>query len=133
MARTFPSPPSSYRPRHREAVLAFYRFARAADDIADSATLPPEEKVRRLDLFEATLLGHSDEVAVAIPLRASLAETGVTARHAQDLLVAFRMDATKLRYAHLRGAAALLSLLRCARRAVRSRRARRGADHLAGQ
>ena len=85
-------------PRHREAVLAFYRFARAADDIADSATLPSDEKLRRLDLFEDTLLGRSDEVAAALPLRASLLKTGVTARHAQDLLVAFRMDATKLRY-----------------------------------
>ena len=32
-------------------------------------------------------------------LRASLAETGVTPRHATDLLIAFRRDATKLRYA----------------------------------
>ena len=86
-------------PRHRGPVLAFYRFARAADDIADSATLPADEKVRRLDLFEATLLGRSDEVEAALPLRASLAKTGITPRHAQDLLVAFRMDATKLRYA----------------------------------
>ncbi len=86
-------------PRHRDAVLAFYRFARAADDIADSATLAPEEKIRRLDLFEATLLGHSDAVQAALPLRRSLARTGVTPRHALDLLVAFRMDATVLRYA----------------------------------
>ena len=86
-------------PRHREAVLAFYRFARAADDVADSATLPAAEKIRRLDLFEATLLGRSDEVEAAVPLRGSLARTGVTPRHALDLLVAFRMDATVLRYA----------------------------------
>ena len=86
-------------PRHREAVLAFYRFARAADDIADSAKLTAEEKLRRLDLFEATLLGRSDDVEAALPLRDSLAKTGVTPRHAQDLLVAFRMDATVLRYA----------------------------------
>lgn len=80
-------------------MLAFYTFARTADDIADSPDLSPEEKVRRLDLFEATLLGQSDEVASARPLREALARTGVTPRHAQDLLVAFRMDATKLRYA----------------------------------
>ncbi len=86
-------------PHHREAVMAFYRFARAADDIADSPTLPAEEKIRRLDLFEATLLGIVDEVEAAKPLRVSLARTGVSARHAQDLLVAFRMDAIKLRYA----------------------------------
>ena len=94
----FPVASRLIAPRHRAAVLAFYRFARAADDIADSATLPAEEKIRRLDLFEDTLLGHTDAVAVALPLRAELARTGVTARHAQDLLVAFRMDATKQRY-----------------------------------
>jgi len=34
-----------------------------------------------------------------VRLRDSLAETGVPDRHARDLLVAFRQDATKLRYA----------------------------------
>ena len=86
-------------PRHRSTVMAFYTFARAADDIADSATLAPDEKIRRLDLFEATLLGQSDAAASALPLRAALAATGLTARHALDLLIAFRMDATKRRYA----------------------------------
>ena len=86
-------------PRHRATVLAFYTFARAADDIADSPTLGAEDKIRRLDLFEATLLGRSDAVASALPLRAALARTGLTPRHAQDLLVAFRLDATKTRYA----------------------------------
>ena len=85
-------------PRHREAVLAFYRFARAADDIADNAILPTWEKLRRLNLFEVTLLGQSDEAEAALSLRASLAKTGVSPRHALDLLVAFRMDATVLRY-----------------------------------
>ena len=96
----FPVASALIAPRHRATVLAFYRFARAADDVADSASLPADEKVRRLDLFEATLLGQTDAVASALPLRAALAATGLTARHAQDLLVAFRMDATKLRYAN---------------------------------
>ena len=86
-------------PGHRATILAFYTFARAADDIADSPTLSADEKIERLDAFEATLLGRGDTVASALPLRAELAKTGVTPRHAQDLLVAFRMDATKLRYA----------------------------------
>ncbi len=85
--------------RHRETVLAFYRFARAADDVADSPNLPADEKISRLDAFEATLLGRSDAVADAVPLRAALDRTGLAPRHALDLLVAFRMDATKLRYA----------------------------------
>ncbi len=95
----FPVASRLIAPRHRVSVLAFYRFARAADDVADSATLPADEKIARLDLFEETLLGRSDRVASALPLRAALAETGVTSRHALDLLIAFRMDATKLRYA----------------------------------
>jgi squalene synthase HpnC len=86
-------------PQHRRTVAAFYTFARAADDIADSPTLAADEKIRRLDLFEATLLGQSEAAAAAKPLRRALAETGLTARHALDLLIAFRMDATKLRYA----------------------------------
>ena len=87
-------------PRLRAHVHAFYSFARNADDIADSPLLAPEDKVARLDVMEAVLLGHADAGSPsALALRASLAQTGVTARHATDLLIAFRRDATKLRYA----------------------------------
>ena len=95
----FPVASRLIAPKHRETVLAFYVFARAADDVADSQHLSAGEKIARLDLFEATLLGRSEAIASAKPLRATLARTGLTARHALDLLVAFRMDATKLRYA----------------------------------
>lgn len=95
----FPVASRLIAPAHRDTVLAYYRFARAADDIADSPTLAPDDKIRRLDLFEETLLGRSEAVASALPLRAALARTGLPARHALDLLVAFRMDATKRRYA----------------------------------
>jgi farnesyl-diphosphate farnesyltransferase len=85
----------------RRHVHAFYAFARNADDIADSATLVPEEKIARLDAMEAVLLGQADHGSPsALRLRASLAETGVPARHARELLVAFRQDATKRRYAN---------------------------------
>ncbi len=88
------------RPALRPHVHAFYRFARVADDIADSPALAPEDKIARLDRMEAVLLGQENEGAPsATLLRASLKETGVTTRHAQDLLVAFRQDATKRRYA----------------------------------
>ena len=86
--------------RLRPHVHAFYAFARNADDIADSAALTPEDKVARLDIMEAVLLGHREAGSPsALRLRASLAETGVTPRHATDFLVAFRRDATKRRYA----------------------------------
>ncbi len=84
----------------RRHVHAYYAFARNADDIADSPTLPPAEKIARLDRMEAVLLGHAPTGSdSATRLRASLAATGVTPRHATDLLIAFRQDALKQRYA----------------------------------
>jgi squalene synthase HpnC len=85
-------------PRHRALILAFYNFVRTADDIADHATLPGEEKLRYLDLLEAELLGKGDSQKEAADLRRALAERSMSARHALDVLVAFRMDVSKLRY-----------------------------------
>ncbi|MBO0712557.1 MAG: squalene synthase HpnC [Acetobacteraceae bacterium] len=86
--------------RLRRHVHAFYAFARNADDIADHASLTPGDKLARLDAMEAVLLGRSETGSPsAARLRTSLAETAVTARHAIDLLSAFRRDATKRRYA----------------------------------
>jgi farnesyl-diphosphate farnesyltransferase len=62
--------------------------------------LAPEDKIARLDRMEAVLLGRETEGSPsAARLRVSLAETGVTPVHSQELLVAFRHDATKRRYA----------------------------------
>jgi squalene synthase HpnC len=85
-------------PRHRGTILAFYRFARAADDVADHPTLPEPEKLARLEALEATLLGASEESVDAVPLRRALAARALSPRHAQDLLKAFRQDVTKHRY-----------------------------------
>ena len=79
------------RPDLRRHVHAFYNFARNADDIADSATLAAKDKIARLDVMQAVLLGERDGGSPsALALRASLAETGVTTRHSTDLLVASR-------------------------------------------
>jgi squalene synthase HpnC len=86
--------------KYREPMHRFYSFARNADDIADSAVLAPQEKLHRLGVMEDVLLGRrADGSPSATALRGSLAETGVTARHATDLLIAFRQDAVKSRYA----------------------------------
>ncbi|RTM13540.1 MAG: squalene synthase HpnC [Bradyrhizobiaceae bacterium] len=85
-------------PRHRALILAYYNFVRTADDIADHATLAPEQKLSYLDLLEAELLGKGDTQAEAVALRRALAERGMAPRHALDVLIAFRMDVTKLRY-----------------------------------
>ena len=85
-------------PRHRALILAFYNFVRTADDIADHATLEASEKLRLLDLLEAELLGSGDTQPEAVNLRRALAERSMPPRHALDVLIAFRMDVTKLRY-----------------------------------
>jgi squalene synthase HpnC len=85
-------------PRHRALILAFYNFVRTADDIADHATLSEHDKLRLLDLLEAELLGQGDSQPEAVNLRRALAERSMPPRHALDVLIAFRMDVTKLRY-----------------------------------
>jgi squalene synthase HpnC len=94
----FPVASRIIHPRHRGLILAFYNFVRTADDIADHATLEASEKLRYLDLLEAELLGQGDTQPEAVKLRQALAERGMPPRHALDVLVAFRMDVTKLRY-----------------------------------
>ena len=94
----FPVASSLIAARHRQPILAFYRFARAADDIADHETLDPARKHALLDMMEATLLGRSDANADALPLRLALAERRMPPRHPLDLLVAFRADVSKNRY-----------------------------------
>ena len=81
--------------------MAFYRFARAADDVADHATRRAGARSWRCSAgCEAALTGESDaepEGGGAAPgagrARAS------TDEHVLDLLEAFRRDVTKLRYA----------------------------------
>jgi len=85
--------------RHRGLILAFYNFVRTADDIADHPLLDASTKLAMLDELETGLLGQHDEQAEANKLRAAFAERAMPPRHALDLLTAFRMDITKLRYA----------------------------------
>jgi squalene synthase HpnC len=87
-------------PRLRPLILSFYRFARAADDIADHPVLSEASKFERLEALEETLLGKSDSAKAALPLRRVLTEKGLPPTHPLDLLTAFRADVTKRRYAN---------------------------------
>lgn len=87
-------------PRHRALILAFYNFVRTGDDIADHVSLAPQDKLDKLDLLEAELLGKGDTQPEAVTLRHAFAERGMSPKHAQDLLNAFRLDVTKLRYSN---------------------------------
>ena len=85
-------------PRHRGVILAFYRFVREADDIADHPTAASDEKLRLLEQMRQSLAGETDAIASGARLRAMLSERGLSPVHALDLLEAFRRDVTKLRY-----------------------------------
>ena len=96
----FPVASFLVRPDCRAPVMAYYRFARAADDIADHPTAPPAEKLRLLGLMRAGLEGG--EAGVGDPLAQALGtvcrERGISLAHAHDLLTAFERDCTIDRY-----------------------------------
>jgi squalene synthase HpnC len=96
----FPVASRLIKRQHRPAILAFYEFVRVADDIADHSELTSEEKVARLNRLESSLLGSGGDEPEGLRLRAVLDGRGLSTRHAQDLLSAFRQDATKHRYAN---------------------------------
>lgn len=80
----------------RPHVLAFYAFARAADDIADSPTLDRAAKLAGLAAVGAALDGQTPTTPAehaAARLSADLALSGVTPLYAKHLLQAFTRDA----------------------------------------
>ena len=89
----------------RCVVMAYYRFARAADDIADSPSLDPRVKLMALDAADAALcaqptqrLDQAEVVRAATSVRAEMQGAGLAVDHARHLLQAFRKDATGARY-----------------------------------
>ena len=123
----FPVASRLIRPELRPAILAFYRFARAADDVADHAHAAPEEKLEQLARMEAGLRGEAGaspeadcaacHPAGAWPLRSPCARSAGS-------LPARRHQAALRR---LGGAHGLLPLFRGPGRSLRARRAWRGA------
>jgi len=89
--------------RLRGAVIAIYRFARAADDLADEGNALPAERIGALDAFECEL----DAIARGdAPTRDLFRDLALAIRaHAlpvapmRDLLSAFRQDVSVARYA----------------------------------
>jgi len=78
--------------------MAFYLFARTADDVADDLRLDMAHKLARLAEFEAGLDGHSG-APEALALHGVLGENPESLAHARSLLTAFRMDASGCTYA----------------------------------
>jgi len=80
-------------PAHRPTVLAFYRFAREADDVADDPALEGDAKTAKLEAFDQALQGSADPPESAQTLRGLLLDRGLSLDHPRHLLQAFLADA----------------------------------------
>ncbi len=89
--------------RLRPAVVAVYRFARAADDIADEGEAPPGARLAALDTFERALdaieRGETPPLAPFPTLAAAMRAHALPMAPFRALLSAFRQDVTTPRYA----------------------------------
>ncbi len=77
----------------RPVVAAYYRVARAADDIADNHGFDVAEKLRRLDTIDANLTGRIHDDPDAVALREMFLARNLTLEHVRHLLQAFKADA----------------------------------------
>lgn len=94
----FPVASVLLRRAHRVPIMAFYRFARAADDIVDHPTATADVKIRALRAMRIGLKGASGN-ADALALHEVMAARGIDPVHAYDLLDAFEQDVIVNRYA----------------------------------
>ena len=92
----FPVASVLLKPEHRGPILAFYRFARAADDVSDHPTADAHEKLSRLAELRRGLEGQGAQEGMA--LAQVMREYGLDAIHAHELLDAFVLDVTINRY-----------------------------------
>lgn len=74
----------------RAPIMAYYRFARAADDIADHPTAGRQDRLTRLASMRAGLDGDGARVAMA--LAATARARGLDLVNARELLGAFEQD-----------------------------------------
>ena len=79
----------------RPQILIFYKFARAADDIADSSNLTSKEKIKRLNLFKKAIENNKIKIQKAQNLKKICLQNKIKINHALNLLKAFKQDAVK--------------------------------------
>ena len=89
--------------RLRPAVVAVYRFARAADDLADEGDAPADTRLAALDTFERALdaieRGETPRLGPFPALAAVMRAHALPMAPFRALLSAFRQDVTTTRYA----------------------------------
>ena len=81
----------------RPAVVALYRFARHADDVADEGDATPQERLDELAWMHSALTGGPPHPAVT-PLLAHLQQHRLTRSECLALLSAFEQDVRRQRY-----------------------------------
>jgi squalene synthase HpnC len=93
--------------RLRPAVVAIYRFARAADDLADEGDVAAHTRVAALDAFDRQLdrieRGEAPAEDPFPALAIAIREHGLPLAPFHDLISAFRQDVTVTRYADFDG------------------------------
>ncbi len=86
----------------RPAVVAIYRFARTADDLADEGDAPAAERIAALAAFDHALdriaAGETPAEAPFPPLAAAIREHALPMAPFHDLLSAFTQDVSVSRY-----------------------------------
>lgn len=89
--------------RLRGAVVALYRFARAADDLADEGDAPPEARLAALAAYDRALAEIAAGGTPADPpfpeLAVAVRAHGLPLAPMHDLVSAFRQDVSVARYA----------------------------------
>ena len=93
-------------PALRPAVIAIYRFARTADDLADEGDTPAAQRLEDLRAYRAELQASAEGAApgarwasVFTPLQRQIAEHALPLPLLHDLLSAFEQDLVQQRYA----------------------------------
>lgn len=88
--------------RLRPAVVAIYRFARAADDLADEGDAPPEMRLAALAAFDRALTAIGNGETPGTPpfpaLAVAIRDHGLPMAPLHDLVSAFTQDVTVERY-----------------------------------
>ncbi len=86
-------------PQKKIPIRKFYRFARIADDIADNEKISARKKIQILDYFDR---GLTKSIQTNLKFLNELIKTfedeNISIEHARKLLIAFKLDASKIRY-----------------------------------
>ncbi|ACV74973.1 squalene synthase HpnC [Zymomonas mobilis subsp. mobilis NCIMB 11163] len=96
----FPVASFLINPEYRPIIMAFYQFARQADDVADNVIASKKDRLAILEDMRSSLTGESQSEPNAVVLRQTLINHGLdhTIVHGLDLLEAFRRDVSVNRY-----------------------------------